>query len=69
VLPLSFGIVRDRLPSHRRPVAIATLASMTAVGGGVGMPVGGLLVEVGSIEVVLRLVAERSRCSRSPRPS
>jgi MFS family permease len=57
VLPLSFGIVRDRLPPSRRPVAIATLASMTAVGGGVGMPVGGLLVEVGSVDLVLRLVA------------
>lgn len=56
VLPLSVGIVRERLTPQRRPLAIALIAAMTAVGGGVGLPLGGVLVEAGSVDLVFQVV-------------
>jgi len=45
VLPLAYAIVRDELPPGRRPSAIALLATMLGVGGGLGVIGAGLLVE------------------------
>lgn len=46
VLPLSFGIVRDELPDLRVPGAIGLLASLGAVGGGVGIVLAGPIVDL-----------------------
>ncbi|MEU9190779.1 MFS transporter [Streptomyces sp. NPDC048484] len=45
VLPLSFGIVRDEFPAARRPGAIGLLSAVLGVGGGIGLLMGGLLVD------------------------
>lgn len=55
-LPLSYGILRDHVPVTRRPVVIALVGAMTAVGGGLGMPLGGLLVAHGSLGLLLWIV-------------
>jgi len=45
VLPLAFGIIRDELPAHKVGGAIGVTAALTAVGGGLGIVVGGPVVE------------------------
>jgi EmrB/QacA subfamily drug resistance transporter len=45
VLPLAFGIVRDEFPAHRVAGAIGSLASITAVGAGLGIVLAGPIVE------------------------
>jgi EmrB/QacA subfamily drug resistance transporter len=44
VLPLSFGIVRDQFPENRVPGQIGTIASLTSVGGGVGIAISGPVI-------------------------
>ena len=45
VLPLSFGIIRDEFPAVKVPTAIALLGAITAIGSGIGLPLGGVLVD------------------------
>lgn len=44
VLPLAFGIVRDEFPRDRIAGAVGALASLTAVGGGLGVVLAGPIV-------------------------
>jgi MFS family permease len=41
VLPLAFGIIRDEFPEDRVSSAVGSLASLTAVGGGLGIVLAG----------------------------
>jgi MFS family permease len=52
ILPLSFGIVRDALPSRQVPVGIALVGAMTAIGGSVGLPLGGLIIDHAPVAVL-----------------
>jgi MFS family permease len=52
ILPLSFGIVRDVLPARRVPVGIALVGAMTAIGGSVGLPLGGLIIDHAPVAVL-----------------
>jgi EmrB/QacA subfamily drug resistance transporter len=45
VFPLSFGIIRDEFPRDRVPTGIAMLGAIAAIGSGVGLPLGGVLVD------------------------
>ncbi|MEV7816127.1 MFS transporter [Streptomyces flaveolus] len=45
VLPLAFGIVRDEFPKEKVSGAVGLLASLTAVGGGVGIVLAGPIVD------------------------
>jgi MFS family permease len=45
VFPLSFGIVRDEFPRTSVPTAIALLGAMSGIGGAIGLPLGGFLVD------------------------
>jgi EmrB/QacA subfamily drug resistance transporter len=45
VFPLSFGIIRDEFPRERVPTGIALLGATAGVGGAIGLPLGGLLVD------------------------
>ncbi len=45
VFPLSFGIIRDEFPKEKVPTGIALLGAIAAVGAGVGLPLGGVLVD------------------------
>src|SRR6478609_5216118 len=48
VFPLSFGIVRDEFPVPRIPTGIALLGATAGIGGAIGLPLGGLLVDQAS---------------------
>jgi EmrB/QacA subfamily drug resistance transporter len=48
VFPLSFGIVRDEFPIHKIPTGIAMLGATAGIGGAIGLPLGGLLVDQAS---------------------
>jgi MFS family permease len=52
ILPLSFGIVRDVLPARRVPVGLALVGAMTAIGGSVGLPLGGLIIDRAPVAVL-----------------
>jgi EmrB/QacA subfamily drug resistance transporter len=45
IFPLAFGIVRDEFPRDRVPGSIGILSSILGVGGGIGIVLGGLIVE------------------------
>src|SRR3954453_8460798 len=57
VFPLSFGIVRDEFPAHRVPTGIALLGATAGIGGAVGLPLGGLLVDHASYHWIFWLSA------------
>ena len=48
VFPLSFGIVRDEFPLAKIPTGIALLGATAGIGGAIGLPLGGLLVDQAS---------------------
>ena len=45
IFPLAFGIVRDEFPAERVAGSIGMLSSILGVGGGIGIVIGGLIVE------------------------
>lgn len=45
IFPLAFGIVRDEFPAERLAGSIGILSSILGVGGGIGIVLGGLIVE------------------------
>jgi EmrB/QacA subfamily drug resistance transporter len=45
IFPLAFGIVRDEFPRDKVAGSIGTLSSILGVGGGIGIVLGGLIVE------------------------
>ena len=46
MFPLAFGIVREAFPPHRLPSSIGALASVIAIGGGLGTVLAGPLADV-----------------------
>src|ERR1700760_4121925 len=45
VFPLAFGIVRDEFPREKVAGSIGIVSSILGVGGGIGIIIGGLIVE------------------------
>jgi EmrB/QacA subfamily drug resistance transporter len=45
VFPLAFGIINDEFTPDRRAVAIGTLSAMFGIGGGIGLPLSGAIVD------------------------
>jgi EmrB/QacA subfamily drug resistance transporter len=45
VFPLAFGIINDELLPEQRAVAIGTMSAMFGIGGGVGLPLSGAIVD------------------------
>ena len=45
IFPLAFGIVRDEFPAEEVPGSIGILSSILGVGGGIGIVLGGLIIE------------------------
>jgi MFS family permease len=45
IFPLSFGIIRDTFPRERVAGAIGLLSAVFGVGGGIGLPMSGVLAE------------------------
>lgn len=46
MFPLAFGIIRDEFPAHRLPSAIGAMASIIAIGSGLGTVLAGPLADV-----------------------
>jgi EmrB/QacA subfamily drug resistance transporter len=49
VFPLAFGIINDELPADKRAMAIGLVSAMFGIGGGVGLPLSGVIVDGGHI--------------------
>ena len=45
VFPLAFGIINDELPAEKRAVGIGLVSAMFGIGGGVGLPLAGVIVD------------------------
>ena len=45
VFPLAFGIINDELPGDKRAVGIGLVSAMFGIGGGVGLPLSGVIVD------------------------
>jgi EmrB/QacA subfamily drug resistance transporter len=45
IFPLAFGIVRDEFPADEVPGSIGLLSSILGIGGGIGIVLGGLIIE------------------------
>ncbi|GAQ53340.1 MFS transporter [Streptomyces acidiscabies] len=45
IFPLCFGIIRDEFPAHRRAGAVGLVSAIAGLGGGLGLLMGGLLVD------------------------
>jgi EmrB/QacA subfamily drug resistance transporter len=45
VFPLSFGIINDELTAENRAVAIGLMSAMFGIGGGIGLPLSGVIVD------------------------
>jgi EmrB/QacA subfamily drug resistance transporter len=75
VFPLAFGIIRDEFPKDRVPTGIALLGAIAAIGSGIGLPLGGVLVDgpgyhwifwVGAIMGVLAAITTHLFVPESP---
>jgi EmrB/QacA subfamily drug resistance transporter len=76
VFPLAFGIIRDTFPRDRVAAAIGLLSAVFGVGGGIGLPLSGLIVEhadvawlfwIGALIAVPALIGVVAIVPRSPR--
>lgn len=52
VFPLAFGIIRDTFPPPRVGVGIGILSAMFGIGGGIGLPLAGVIVDTAGVSLV-----------------
>src|SRR5262245_13615576 len=45
VFPLAFGIINDEMPAEHRAVSIGLVSAMFGIGGGIGLPLSGIVVD------------------------
>lgn len=45
LIPVGISLLRDQLPAHRVPLAVALMSATLAIGAGVGPPLGGVMAE------------------------
>ena len=45
VFPLAFGIINDEVPAERRALGIGLMSAMFGIGGGIGLPLSGVIVD------------------------
>jgi EmrB/QacA subfamily drug resistance transporter len=45
VFPLAFGIINDEVPAERRALGIGLMSAMFGIGGGIGLPLAGVIVD------------------------
>lgn len=55
ILPICYSIVRGTIAEARRPVTIALLTGTMSAGGGIGLVLGGLIVDAGSYRWIFLL--------------
>ncbi|MDX2939767.1 MFS transporter [Streptomyces ipomoeae] len=75
IFPLCFGIIRDEFPQRRRAGAVGLISATAGIGGGLGLLMGGLLVDhasyrwifwMGTIMAVVAAVAAQFMLPESP---
>jgi MFS family permease len=52
VFPLAFGIVRDTFPRERVPGALGIVSAVFGIGGGIGLPLSGIILEHGDVSMI-----------------
>jgi EmrB/QacA subfamily drug resistance transporter len=57
IFPLCFGIVRDEFPRDRVSRSVGLLSAVVGIGGGLGLVIGGLLIDYGSYRWIFWLGA------------
>jgi EmrB/QacA subfamily drug resistance transporter len=57
IFPLCFGIIRDEFPRERVSVSVGLISAIFGIGGGVGLVVGGLLIDRASYHWIFWLGA------------
>ena len=62
-IPLSFGLVRENLPSTRVAFGVGVVATIAPVAGGVGALLGGILVDLASWHLLFGVSAAVSLCA------
>jgi len=55
VFPLSFGIIRDTFPRERVAGAIGMQSAIFGIGGGIGLPLSGIIVDHGDVSLLFWL--------------
>ena len=52
VFPLAFGIIRDTFPRERVALGIGLISAVFGIGGGIGMPLSGVIVDHTHVSVI-----------------
>ena len=52
VFPLAFGIIIDEMPAERRAASIGLMSAMFGIGGGIGMPLSGVIIDNAHVSVL-----------------
>jgi EmrB/QacA subfamily drug resistance transporter len=52
VFPLAFGIINDEVPPEQRAVGIGLMSAMFGIGGGIGLPLSGVIVDNADLSVI-----------------
>ena len=52
VFPLAFGIINDEMPAERRAASIGLMSAMFGIGGGIGMPLSGVIIDNAHVSVL-----------------
>ena len=55
VFPLAFGIINDELLPERRATAIGLMSAMFGIGGGIGMPLAGVIIDNAHVSLLFWL--------------
>ena len=75
IFPLAFGIIRDEFPAEKVPGSIGLISAILGVGGGVGLVLGGVMVDqvsyhaifwIGAVMAVIAAVATELFIPESP---
>jgi EmrB/QacA subfamily drug resistance transporter len=52
VFPLAFGIINDEIPGEKRAIAIGLVSATFGIGGGIGLPLAGFIVDNADISIL-----------------
>src|SRR3712207_6020847 len=55
VFPLAFGIINDEMAAERRATSIGLMSAMFGIGGGIGMPLSGVIIDNLEVSVLFWL--------------
>ncbi len=65
VFPLAFGIVRDTFPREQIAGGLAIISAMFGIGGGIGLPLSGVIVD--NLDLAVAVLDQPDRAARGVR--